>query len=182
MMVLIDAINRAGSTDPDKIQAALAATNMPPEQLIVPYKGVKFDQNGQKLNSPTVDYRDGTHAPTNPPTPLPPMTDHCDLVMRIDNRYPDVDLQIPAAAGDCGVVSWNDAATLTINANVNQAHNRLYYWALSYIKGTTGISHSLASDSDGAGLATPVNQSVPLELVVFPIRASSRRSVPPNWL
>lgn len=47
MMTLLDAINRAGSTDPEKIRAALAATNIPPEQLIVPYKGVKFNDKGQ---------------------------------------------------------------------------------------------------------------------------------------
>lgn len=47
MMTLLDAINRAGSTDPEKIRAALAATNIPPDQLIVPYKGVKFDAKGQ---------------------------------------------------------------------------------------------------------------------------------------
>ena len=47
MMTLIDAINRAGSTDPEKIREALAATNIPPDQLIVPYRGVKFDAKGQ---------------------------------------------------------------------------------------------------------------------------------------
>ncbi|KAB2920701.1 MAG: ABC transporter substrate-binding protein [Hyphomicrobiaceae bacterium] len=47
MMTLLDAINRAGSTDPEKIRAALAATNIPPEQLIVPYRGVKFNATGQ---------------------------------------------------------------------------------------------------------------------------------------
>ena len=47
MMTLLDAINRAGSTDPEKIRTALAATNIPPDQLIVPYKGVKFDAKGQ---------------------------------------------------------------------------------------------------------------------------------------
>ena len=46
-MVLADALNRAGSTDPEKLRAALAATNIPPEQLIVPYRGVKFDATGQ---------------------------------------------------------------------------------------------------------------------------------------
>src|SRR5215475_4199472 len=46
-MVLADALNRAGSTDPEKIRAALAATNIPADQLIVPYRGVKFDANGQ---------------------------------------------------------------------------------------------------------------------------------------
>jgi branched-chain amino acid transport system substrate-binding protein len=46
-MTLLDALNRAGSTDPEQLRAALAATNIPPDQLIVPYLGVKFDANGQ---------------------------------------------------------------------------------------------------------------------------------------
>ena len=46
-MTLLDAINRAGSTDPEKIRAALVATNIPTDQLIVPYRGVKFDATGQ---------------------------------------------------------------------------------------------------------------------------------------
>jgi branched-chain amino acid transport system substrate-binding protein len=46
-MTLLDAINRAGSTDPEKIRAALAATNIAADQLIVPYRGVKFDATGQ---------------------------------------------------------------------------------------------------------------------------------------
>ena len=46
-MTLLDAFNRAGSTDPEKLRTALAATNIPPEELIVPYRGVKFDANGQ---------------------------------------------------------------------------------------------------------------------------------------
>lgn len=47
MMVLADAINRAGSTDPQKIRAALAATNLSAKDLIMPWAGVKFDANGQ---------------------------------------------------------------------------------------------------------------------------------------
>lgn len=47
MMTLVDAINRAGSTDPEKIRAALAATNTPASELIVPYTGVKFNEKGQ---------------------------------------------------------------------------------------------------------------------------------------
>ncbi len=46
-MTLLQAVNRAGSTDPEKIRAALVATDIPPDQLIVPYKGVKFDAQGQ---------------------------------------------------------------------------------------------------------------------------------------
>ncbi|MBR1129179.1 ABC transporter substrate-binding protein [Bradyrhizobium iriomotense] len=46
---LVDAIDRAGSTDPAKIQAALKATDLKPEQLIMGYKGVKFDDKGQNI-------------------------------------------------------------------------------------------------------------------------------------
>ncbi len=45
--VLCDAINRAGSTDPAKIQAALKATDLKPDQLMVAYKGVRFNAQGQ---------------------------------------------------------------------------------------------------------------------------------------
>ena len=47
--VLMDAIDRAGSTDPAKIQAALKATDLKPDQLIMGYKGVKFDDKGQNV-------------------------------------------------------------------------------------------------------------------------------------
>jgi branched-chain amino acid transport system substrate-binding protein len=47
--VLCDAINRAGSTDPAKIQAALKATDLKPDQLMIGYKGVKFDDKGQNV-------------------------------------------------------------------------------------------------------------------------------------
>jgi branched-chain amino acid transport system substrate-binding protein len=45
--VLCEAIDRAGSTDPAKIQAALKATDLKPDQLMMGYKGVKFDDKGQ---------------------------------------------------------------------------------------------------------------------------------------
>jgi branched-chain amino acid transport system substrate-binding protein len=47
--VLVDAIDRAKSTEPDKIQAALKATDLKPDQLIMGYKGVKFDDKGQNI-------------------------------------------------------------------------------------------------------------------------------------
>jgi len=47
MMTLVDAIDRAGSTDPEKIREALVKTDIPARDLIVPYKGVKFDGKGQ---------------------------------------------------------------------------------------------------------------------------------------
>jgi branched-chain amino acid transport system substrate-binding protein len=48
-LVLVDAIDRAGSTDPAKIQAALKATDLKPDQLMMGYKGVKFDDKGQNV-------------------------------------------------------------------------------------------------------------------------------------
>src|SRR5437762_1415854 len=47
--VLCEAIDRAGSTEPAKIQAALKATDLKPDQLIMGYKGVKFDDKGQNV-------------------------------------------------------------------------------------------------------------------------------------
>ena len=47
--VLCDAIDRAGSTEPDKIQTALKATDLKPDQLIMGYKGVKFNDKGQNV-------------------------------------------------------------------------------------------------------------------------------------
>src|SRR5260221_2513208 len=46
-LVLAEAINRAGSTDAAKIQQALKATDLKPEQLMIGYGGVKFDETGQ---------------------------------------------------------------------------------------------------------------------------------------
>lgn len=48
-MTLVDAINRAGSTDPNKIREALTKTNIPSDKLIVPWKGIKFGPDGQNL-------------------------------------------------------------------------------------------------------------------------------------
>lgn len=43
MIVLLDAINRAASTDPEGIRKALLATDMKPDQMIMPWKDVTFD-------------------------------------------------------------------------------------------------------------------------------------------
>ena len=53
MLALAEAINRAGSTDPAKIQAALKATDLKPEQLMMGYRGVKFDETGQNILAST---------------------------------------------------------------------------------------------------------------------------------
>jgi branched-chain amino acid transport system substrate-binding protein len=48
-LVLLEAINRAGSTEPAKIQAALKATDLKPNQLMMGFKGVKFDDKGNNV-------------------------------------------------------------------------------------------------------------------------------------
>jgi branched-chain amino acid transport system substrate-binding protein len=61
--VLCDAINRAGSTDPAKIQAALRATDLKPDQLMMGFKGVKFDSKGQNIlaSGVMIQLQDGQH-------------------------------------------------------------------------------------------------------------------------
>jgi branched-chain amino acid transport system substrate-binding protein len=54
LVVLADAINRAKSTDGEKIRAALAATDIPGEQTIMPWKRVKFDEMGQNNDADPV--------------------------------------------------------------------------------------------------------------------------------
>jgi len=49
LMVLADAINRAGATDPEKLRQALVATDIPGNQTILPWKGIKFDATGQNV-------------------------------------------------------------------------------------------------------------------------------------
>jgi branched-chain amino acid transport system substrate-binding protein len=53
LFVLADAINRAGSTKPDAIQQALQQTDLKPEQLMMGYRGVKFDSTGQNALAAT---------------------------------------------------------------------------------------------------------------------------------
>jgi branched-chain amino acid transport system substrate-binding protein len=53
MFVLADAINRAGSGKPDAIRDALKATDLKPDQLMMGYKGVKFDDTGQNVLAAT---------------------------------------------------------------------------------------------------------------------------------
>jgi branched-chain amino acid transport system substrate-binding protein len=48
-LTLMDAINRAGSTDPKAIQKALQETNISGSYLSLPWEGVKFDETGQNI-------------------------------------------------------------------------------------------------------------------------------------
>jgi branched-chain amino acid transport system substrate-binding protein len=45
---MADVINRAGSVDPAALQKAALATDMKPDQLIIDYKGIRFE-NGQNV-------------------------------------------------------------------------------------------------------------------------------------
>jgi branched-chain amino acid transport system substrate-binding protein len=47
VLVLANAIDRAGSTKPDAIRTALAATNIPGNLTLMPWKSIKFDAQGQ---------------------------------------------------------------------------------------------------------------------------------------
>jgi branched-chain amino acid transport system substrate-binding protein len=47
MLWMADTINRAKSVEPAALAKAAMETNMPPAELIIDYKGVRFDQNHQ---------------------------------------------------------------------------------------------------------------------------------------
>ncbi len=50
LMVLADALNRAGSSDAEKVRAALRGTDIPGDRLIMPWDGVRFDpESGQNI-------------------------------------------------------------------------------------------------------------------------------------
>jgi branched-chain amino acid transport system substrate-binding protein len=53
LFVLADAINRAGSTDAEKIREALTETDLKADQLMIGYHGVKFDNTGQNTLAST---------------------------------------------------------------------------------------------------------------------------------
>jgi branched-chain amino acid transport system substrate-binding protein len=67
-LVLADAINRAGSTEPEKIRAALAATDLKKEAMVAGYDGVKFDAKGQNIlaSSIVTQMRSGQYVPVWP--------------------------------------------------------------------------------------------------------------------
>ena len=54
LIVMAEAINRAKSTDGEKIREALAATELPGEQTIMPWKRFKFDEMGQNNDADPV--------------------------------------------------------------------------------------------------------------------------------
>jgi branched-chain amino acid transport system substrate-binding protein len=54
LLILADGIDRAKSTDGEKIREALAATDIPGERTIMPWKRVKFGPDGQNLDADPV--------------------------------------------------------------------------------------------------------------------------------
>jgi branched-chain amino acid transport system substrate-binding protein len=54
LLVLADAIDRAKSIEGEKIRAALAATDLPGERTILPWKQIKFDESGQNNDADPV--------------------------------------------------------------------------------------------------------------------------------
>lgn len=113
-----------------------------------------FDKNGVKLNtaSGTVDYRNGAGIGNGiPPAPLPPMIDHCDLVITLDNKRPKAELEIPGVINACGVIPWAAVPPLDFYVNASQENNRLRGWQLWYTKGV-GAEQTLTSSFSTNGL------------------------------
>jgi branched-chain amino acid transport system substrate-binding protein len=54
LLILADGIDRAKSTDGEKIREALAATDLTGERTIMPWKQVKFDETGQNNDADPV--------------------------------------------------------------------------------------------------------------------------------
>jgi branched-chain amino acid transport system substrate-binding protein len=54
LLVAADAINRAKSTDGENIRNALAATDIPGDQTIMPWARIKFDETGQNNDADPV--------------------------------------------------------------------------------------------------------------------------------
>jgi branched-chain amino acid transport system substrate-binding protein len=54
LLVLADAINRAGSAKPEDIRVALVATDIKGVDTIMPWTGVKFDATGQNIEGTPV--------------------------------------------------------------------------------------------------------------------------------
>ena len=61
--VLMEAINRAGSADPDKIRQALRDTNMPATDVPMPWQGVRFGPDGQNnlVSTVLIQVHDGKY-------------------------------------------------------------------------------------------------------------------------
>ena len=117
-----------------------------------------FDENGVKLGSTDIDYRDGT---ADPDGVLPTMADHCDVVVTLDNKAPAVDLQIPVAGDPCGVVPWEARGSLGFDIHVSQENGRLRHWHLQYTKGTNDTFDLLDSGTSDTGAPDSITDTIP---------------------
>ena len=63
VQVLADAIDRAASTKPEDIRVAMTKTDIPGDQTIMPWKGIKFDSTGQNTEATPViqQIKDGVY-------------------------------------------------------------------------------------------------------------------------
>ena len=66
LLVLADGIDRAKSTDGAKIREALAATDIPGERTIMPWKRVKFDAGRARTSTPIRSCCNGSAANSSP--------------------------------------------------------------------------------------------------------------------
>jgi branched-chain amino acid transport system substrate-binding protein len=48
VLVLADAIGRAGSTDPERVRSALLNLDIPGREMIMPWSGVRFDTSSHQ--------------------------------------------------------------------------------------------------------------------------------------
>jgi hypothetical protein len=116
-----------------------------------------FDENGNKLDSAVIDYLDGTQEPDGI---LPPMEDRCDVLLRIDNKAPNLDLQIPSVINACGVIPWSDVPPLDFDINVAQENGRLRRWRLEYTKGISPAVTVLAGIISNNGTPASVSDTI----------------------
>ena len=118
-----------------------------------------FDENGVYLNTASgqVDYRNGAVVP---PAVLPQLTDHCDLVITLDNQPPVLQLDIPAVVNACGVIPWTPTLALQFNVSASQPNGRLYNWTLQYTKGVNPTVYTLAGNSSSSGALSVSNVPV----------------------
>ena len=63
VQTLADAIDRAGSAKPEDIRVALTQTEIPGDQTIMPWRGIKFDSTGQNTEATPViqQVKDGAY-------------------------------------------------------------------------------------------------------------------------
>ena len=67
-LLLFVLLDRAGSIEPAKIQAALRATDLKADQMVAGYDGVKFDDKGKNVLAASVvtQMRDGKYVTIAP--------------------------------------------------------------------------------------------------------------------